>query len=91
VFRITSVVLTHDGLDCLRRFIGVIKGDSADEVMENMGLHDAMQQSSSDEAKFSINGRRSPSSISPCGGRVMGKGGVSVLEEGDGNCITSAW
>jgi hypothetical protein len=91
VFRITSVVLTHDGLDCLRRFVGVIKGDGADEVMENMGLNNAMQESSSDEAEFSINGRRSPSSISPRGGRVVRKGGVSVLEEGDGNCFMSAW
>ena len=61
---VRSVVLAHDRLDRFRRFIGVVKWDRRHEVVEYMGLNDAVQQLPADEAELPVNRRcRSASEV----------------------------
>lgn len=88
VLDVGAVVLAHDGLDGLGGFVGVVEGDGGDVVVENVGLDDAVEDLAADEAKLAVDGGGGATSEVPGLAGVVGKGGVGVLEVGDGDCRT---
>lgn len=82
---VRAVVITHDWLDGLGSFISVIEWNSGDKVVKDMSLNDTMEELSSDKSEFTVDGSSSATGKVPSLGVVVGEGGVSVLEEGNGN------
>ena len=76
----------HDRFDGFGGLVGVVEGDGADVVVEDMGFDDTVQELAADEAEFAINGCGCATGVVPACGSVMRKTGIGVLEEGDGNC-----
>jgi hypothetical protein len=56
-----------------------------------MGLDDAVEKSTADETKFTIDRGSSSASVCPGVCVVVRESGISVLEVGDGNCFILAW
>lgn len=83
---IGAVVAAHDGLDGLGGLVGVVEGDSADVVVQDVRLDDTVQQVAADETEFTINGCGSALDKGPLLASVVGQSRVGVLEEGDGDC-----
>lgn len=50
-----------------------------------MGFDDAVEESAANESEFAVNGCSGATNVVPASGRVVRKGGVGVLEVGDGN------
>jgi len=68
VLGVTAVVTTHDLLDGLAGFVGVVEGDGADIVVQDVGLDDSVEQLAADKAKLTIDrGRGTASPKSPAG------------------------
>lgn len=80
-----SVVLAHDGLDRLGCLVGIVKGNGADVVVENVRLNDAVEQVSTNESKLTIHSSGSTTDKVPLVIGVMWEGRVGVLEESDGH------
>ena len=80
-----AVVLAHDGFDGLGGLVGVVKGDSANVVVQDVRLNDAVEEVAADEAELAINGGGRAAHKVPLLGRVVRERGVGVLEEGDGH------
>lgn len=80
-------MFSHDRLDGFGRFIGVIEWDGGDVMMEDMSLDDAVEEVSSDESKFPIDGRCCSSCEVPGFRLVVRQGWIGVLEIGDGHLI----
>ena len=80
-----AVVLAHDRFDGLGSLVGVVEGDGADVVVEDVGLDDAVQELAADEAKFTVDRGGGAAGVVPGGGLVVGKRWIGVLEEGDGD------
>jgi len=78
-------VLPHDGFDGLAGLVGVVEGDAADVVVQDVRLNDAVEEVAADEAELAIDGGgRAPNKV-PLLGRVVGQGRVGMLQEGDGD------
>lgn len=60
-----TVVLAHDGLDGLGGLVGVVEGDGADVVVQDVGLDDAVQQLATDEAELAIDRGRGAAHVVP--------------------------
>lgn len=85
VLGVSAVVLAHDGLDGLGGLISVVEGDAADVVVKDVGLDDAVEQVSADEAHLTIDGGSGAADKVPLRIVVVREGRVGVLKEGDGN------
>ena len=81
---VAAVVTTHNRPNCLGRFIGVVEGDGADVVVEDVGLDDTMQELATDETKFTINRSGCTTSVVPGVRSVVRQAGIGVLEVGNG-------
>lgn len=79
-------MLAHDRLDGLGGFVGVVEGNSADVVVEDVGLNDAVEELAADETEFAVNGCGGAAGEVPGLASIVGEGRVGVLEEGDGDC-----
>jgi len=79
-------VTSHDGLDGLGGFIGVVERDSADIMVQDVGFDDAVEEVGADGPEVAVDGCGGAFGEGPCFGGVVGEGGVGVLEEGDGDC-----
>ena len=84
---VAAIVTAHDRFDGFSGLVGVVEGDGADVVMEDMGFDDTVQELAADKAEFTINGCCCATGIVPACGSVMRETGIGVLEEGDGNCV----
>lgn len=73
----------HDALDGLGGLIGVVEGDVADIVVQNVGLNDTVEDVTADETEVTIDGGGGSTGEVPDLGLVVGEGGVGVLEEGN--------
>lgn len=80
-----AVVGAHHALDGVAGLVGVVKGDVADVVVQDVGLNDAVQDVAADEAEVAVNGGGGAAGEVPCFGLVVGESRVGVLEEGDGD------
>ena len=76
-------MLTHDRLDSLGRFIGVVKRDGGDKVVEHVRFDDAVEQMATNEAELAVDSCCSSASKVPTLRLVVRKRRVCVLEEGD--------
>lgn len=76
----------HDWLDGFCGFVGVVEGDGANVVVENVSLNDAVEESATDKTEFAIDGRCGAADVVPALTGVVGKRSVGVLEVCDGNC-----
>ena len=63
----------------------MVERDGRDEMVEDVGLDDAVHYVPANEAKFSVNGRSGATGKVPDIVLVVGKLGISVLQVGDGN------
>lgn len=79
-------MLAHDGPDGIGRFVGVVKRDAANIVVQDVRLNDAVEEVAADEAHLAVDGGSSAANIVPLVGRVMREGWVGVLKECDGDC-----
>lgn len=84
---IGTVMAAHDRLDSLGGLVGVVEGNGADVVVQNVGLDDTVQQVATDEAKLTINGCSGALDKGPLLAGVVRQGRVGVLEEGDSDCV----
>lgn len=75
----------HNRLDRLGRQVGVVEGDGADVVVEDVSLDDAVEEVATDEAEFAVDGGGGAADVVPGRRLVVGEGGVGVLEVGDGD------
>lgn len=87
---VRSVVLAHDRLDRLGCLIGVVKGDRADVVVEDMCFDDTVEQVATDETELTIDSSSGSADKVPFFGSVVGERWVGMLEEGDGNCFEAS-
>jgi hypothetical protein len=78
-------VLAHNGLDGLGSLVGMVEWDSADVVVEDVGLDDAVEKLAANEAELSIDCSGSAAGVCPGGWGVVRECGIGVLEEGDRN------
>lgn len=78
----------HDLLDGFARLVGVIERDRGDVVVQDVSLNDAVHQLSADKPKLAIDSGSGATNVSPRLGRVVRESGISVLEEGNGDCTT---
>lgn len=51
-----AVVAAHHSLDGLAGLVRVVEGDGADVVVQNVGLDDAVEDVTADEAKVTVDG-----------------------------------
>ena len=86
---LSAVVVAHDLLDGLAGLIGVVEGDVANIVVQNVGFDDAVEDVAAHESKVTVNGGGSPAGKAPHLRLVVRQSWVSVLQEGDGDCGSS--
>jgi hypothetical protein len=84
-FDIRAVVLAHDGANGVGSLVGIIKGDRADVVVQDVSLDDAVEEVTANEAHLTVNGGSGATNIVPLFGGVVRQGRVGVLEEGNGD------
>lgn len=82
---IGAVVVAHDALDSLGGLIGVVEGDVADVVVQDVGLDDTVEDMATDEAEVTVDGSGGATDEVPHLGLVVGEGRVGVLKVGDGD------
>lgn len=80
-----AVVLAHDLANGDRGLTSVVKGNSRDKVVADVSADDIVEEMGVDETEVSIDGGSSSTSEGPGAVLVVGKGGIGVLEECDGN------
>ena len=54
---IGAIVLAHDWLDGFSSLVCMVEGNCADEMMQDMGLDDAMEEMSADESELAVDCR----------------------------------
>lgn len=82
---LSAVVRAHDLLDGLGRLVGVVEGDVADIVVQDVSLDDTVQDVTADETEVTVDSGGSTTGKVPGLRGVVREGGVGVLEESDGN------
>ena len=66
----------------------MVEGDSADIVVKNVGLNDAVKESATNETEFAVNCRSCTTDIVPACARIMGKSWIGMLKVSDSNWWT---
>lgn len=81
-----AVVAAHDGLDGVAGLFGVVEGDGADVVVQDVGLNNVVEEVAADETEVAVDGGGGAAGEGPCVvAGVVGEGRVGVLEVGDGD------
>ena len=83
---VRSVVLAHDRLDGFGRFVGVVEGNVADEMVQHMGFDDTVEHVAANEAEIAVDGCGSAACKAPRLGLVVGQRRVGVLQVRDCHC-----
>ena len=78
-------MLAHDRLDRFSGFVGVVKWDGGNIVVKHVGLDDTVEEMTADEAKFAVNGCGSTAGKCPSVRFIVGKCGIRVLKERNGD------
>lgn len=79
-------MLAHNRLNGLGCLVGVVERDRGYKMVENVGLDDAVEQVTTDEAKLTIDRRGRSASEIPGVRFVVRQCRISVLEESDCDC-----
>lgn len=80
-----AVVVAHHLLDGFTGFVGVVEGDGADIVVEDVSLDDSVEDVTADESKVTVNRGSGSTSKVPRFRLVVGERRVGVLEVSDGH------
>lgn len=80
-----AVVVAHDALDGVGGLVGVVEGNVADVVVQDVSFDDAVEDVATDETKVTVNSGSSTTGKVPNLRLVVGESRVGVLKEGDGN------
>lgn len=72
VLGVGTVVASHNLLDSLRGFVGVVEGYGGDVVVENVRLNNTVKELTTNETELAINGGGSAANVSPRFGSVVG-------------------
>ena len=75
----------HHFLDGFARFVGVVEGNGANIVVQDVGFDNSVEDVTANESKVAVNGGSGTTSKVPGFGLVVGEGGVGVLEVSDGH------
>lgn len=73
-------MLPHDWLDSFGCLVRMVERNGGNIVMKDVSFNDAVQELTTDEAKFAINSGSSTTNVVPSFGRVMGQRWVGVLK-----------
>ena len=79
-------MMAHDWFDSLARFVGIVEWNCADEMVEDMGFDDAVEEMTTYETEFTVDSGGGSTGKVPCLGSIVRKGRIRVLEERDCNC-----
>jgi len=79
-------VSSHDGLDGLGGFAGVVEWDGGDVVVQDVGLDDVVEEVRADGPEVAVDCGGGAAGEGPCFAGVVREGGVGVLEECDCDC-----
>lgn len=81
------VVGSQERLDSTGSLLGLVEGDTAEQVVHDMVVDDFVEEVAADEADAPVNGGKGTLGVGPrfCG--VVGDSWVSVLEVGDCDCF----
>lgn len=82
---LSAIVVAHDALDGLTSLIGVVEGDVANIVVQHVSLNDTVEDVTTNEAKVAVDSGGRTAGEVPHLRLVVGKGGVGVLQEGNGH------
>ena len=86
---IGAVVLAHNRLNSFRSLVGIVEWDGGDVVVKDVGFDDAVEDVAAYEAEFAIDGGGGAANVGPAVAKVVGKGRVGVLQEGNRDCRRS--
>ena len=78
-----AVVGAEDGLDGFGGLAGVVEGDSAAVVVEDVGLDEVVEEEPANKAEVPVNGGAGAARKGPLGVGVAGQRHVGVLQVGD--------
>ena len=67
----------------------LVEGDAGEEVVDDVGVDDAVEQVAADPAEVAVDGGQGTFDIGPALGVVVVDLGVVVVEVRDGDCIVS--
>ena len=83
ITNISAVMLAHNGLNGFGGLIGVIEGNGGDVMVQDVGFDDAVEELTTNEAEFAVNGGGGTTGVGPARRGVVREGGIGVLQEGD--------
>lgn len=75
----------HDWLDGLGGLVGMVEGDGADVVVEDVSFNDTMEELATDETELTVDGCSGTTNVVPALTRIVRKRWVGVLEVSNGN------
>lgn len=78
-------MLAHDGSDSIRGLVGIVEGNAADVVVEDVGLDDTVEKMTTDETEFAIDGSSGATDEVPLLTSIVRESWVGVLEESNGD------
>lgn len=84
---ICAIMLAHNFLDGFAGLVRIVEWDSANVVMKNVSLDDAVEKFTADETEFTIDCRCGATCEVPDGSVIMRKTRIGMLEVGDGNWV----
>ena len=82
---ISTVVLAHNRLDSLSRFVSVVKWDCGHVMVQDVGLDDSVQDMSTNESEFTVDSGCGAANEGPGICIVVWKCRIGMLKEGNGN------
>jgi hypothetical protein len=80
-------VASHDWFNGLSSFVGVIKWNGANIVVEDVSFNDAVEEGAANKSKFTINRCSCSTNVIPTSCGIVRESWIGVLEIGDGDCL----
>lgn len=81
------VVNPQQRLNSAGSLLGLVEGNPAEQVVNDMVVDDFVEEVAADEADAPVNGGKGTLGVGPGFGSVVGDSGVGVLQVGDGDCF----
>lgn len=72
-----------------RGLLLLVKGDTGEEMVDDVGVDDAVEEVAADPAEVAVDGGQGTLDVGPALGVIVVDLGVVVVEVCDGNCMVS--
>lgn len=82
---VKMVLVSEVGDDGIGGLLSVVEGNLGEQVVNNVVVDDLVEEVTTNEAEAAVNGRERTLDEGPCIRIVVGHGGVSVVQVGNGN------